>query len=135
MIAKAIQDGIKSVDSDIECNLYDVNDFDLNALLPIMNESTAFCLGSPTLNKNAVPPITNLLMDIDSINSHDKHVLIFGSYGWSGEAQNVLMQTASALQLKPYEKGIHIRFAPSSEQLEQARTIAQAFVQTVMTKI
>jgi flavorubredoxin len=81
MIAKAIQDGIQLADGDIECKLYDVNDFDLNTLLPIMNSSTAFCIGSPTLNKNAVPPITNLLMDIDSINTHDKHILIFGSYG------------------------------------------------------
>jgi hypothetical protein len=45
------------------------------------------------------------------------------------------LQTASALQLKPYEKGIHIRFAPSPEQLDQARKTAQAFAQAVLTKI
>jgi flavorubredoxin len=46
-----------------------------------MNQSTAFCIGSPTLNKNAVPPISHLLMDIDTINIQDKPVLVFGSYG------------------------------------------------------
>jgi hypothetical protein len=39
------------------------------------------------------------------------------------------------LQLKPYEKGIHIRFAPSTEQLEQTKKTAQAFVQAVLSNI
>lgn len=135
MVAQAICDGIKSIDPDIQCNLYDANNFSQDELLQIINSSTAFCIGSPTLNKNAVPSISNLLMNIDTINTKDKHVLIFGSFGWSGEAQNILLQTAMVLQLKPYEKGIHIRFAPSTEQLEQTKKTAQAFVQAVLSNI
>jgi flavorubredoxin len=65
----------------IEVNIYNVNYFDSATLAMIMNQSTAFCIGSPTLNKNAVPPISHLLMDIDTINTQDKPVLVFGSYG------------------------------------------------------
>jgi flavorubredoxin len=81
-----------------------------------------------------VPPISHLLMDIDTINTKDKPVLVFGSYGWSGEAQNILINTAKTLQLKPYEKGIHIRFAPSNEQLEEAKNIAKEFALNISKK-
>jgi flavorubredoxin len=72
-----------------------------------------------------------LLMDIDTINTQDKPVLVFGSYGWSGEAQNILINVAKSLQLKPYEKNIHIRFAATEEQLNEARDIAKSFALNV----
>jgi flavorubredoxin len=73
-------------------------------------------------------------MDIDTINTKDKPVLIFGSYGWSGEAQNILINIAKSLQLQPYEKNIHIRFAPSNEQLEEVKKIAKEFALSVLNK-
>jgi hypothetical protein len=38
-----------------------------------------------------------------------------------------LINTASILKLKPYAKGIHIRFAPTKEQLTEATEIARNF--------
>jgi hypothetical protein len=39
---------------------------------------------------------------------------------------------ATALQLKPYDKGIHIRFNPSMQQLEEAKATAKAFAASVV---
>jgi flavorubredoxin len=80
-LAEIIQKGIQSVNSEIETNIYDVNNYDASLLNSLMNSATAFCIGSPTINKNAVPPITHLLNDIDAINTQGKLVLVFGSYG------------------------------------------------------
>jgi hypothetical protein len=38
----------------------------------------------------------------------------------------------NALQLKPYDKGIHIRFAPSKAQLLQATNIAKEFALSIV---
>jgi flavorubredoxin len=89
-------------------------------------------LGSPTLNKNAVPPITSVLMNIDTINNQNKPVLIFGSYGWSGEAQNILIQSALALNLKPFKNGVHIKFAPNVKSLETIKSTTQEFTQALI---
>jgi hypothetical protein len=42
---------------------------------------------------------------------------------------------ASALQLKPYEKGIHIRFAPSNEQINEIKNTAKNFALEVLKTI
>jgi flavorubredoxin len=70
-------------------------------------------------------------MDIDTINTQEKPVLIFGSYGWSGEAQAILTNLATSLKLKPYEQGIHIRFAPTTEQIENIKEIAKSFAKSI----
>jgi hypothetical protein len=38
---------------------------------------------------------------------------------------------ASALKLQPYKKGIHIRFAPSKEQLQEVIGIAKEFAASI----
>jgi flavorubredoxin len=73
--------GIASADNKIKTQIYDANGIDSTTLVNLMNTSTAFCIGSPTLNKNVVPPISHLLMELDTINVKDRLVLIFGSYG------------------------------------------------------
>jgi flavorubredoxin len=47
----------------------------------IINASQFFGIGSPTLNRCAVPPIMNLLSTIDGISSANKKAFVFGSYG------------------------------------------------------
>jgi flavorubredoxin len=65
------------------------------------------------------------------INNKDQNVLIFGSYGWSGEAQEILSSLAKSLQLKPFEKGIHIRFAPDAEDLKTIENTTINFLKTI----
>ena len=47
----------------------------------LINHCKAFAVGSPTLNRDAVPPVWNLLAGADAINSGKKPALVFGSYG------------------------------------------------------
>jgi flavorubredoxin len=80
-IAKAIQSGIMQANKSIECQLYDINAYPLAELASILNKAKAFCIGSPTLNKNVVPPIACLINNIDVINAKNKKALVFGDYG------------------------------------------------------
>jgi flavorubredoxin len=79
--ALTIQATIKATDQSIVTEIYDVNNYSRNELAQLLNQADAFCLGGPTINKNAVPPILDLLSSLDTINSENKPILIFGSYG------------------------------------------------------
>lgn len=41
----------------------------MDKLHALINECDAFAVGSPTLNRDAVPPVWNLLAGIDAINA------------------------------------------------------------------
>lgn len=68
-LAEQIKDGISSALPAAEVSLYNVNEHTTAALAVKMAESDAFLLGSPTLNKDAVAPIWDLLARTDSISA------------------------------------------------------------------
>ena len=65
-LAEAIKTGILEEKSDAVCDLYDIIDHDLGAQAQLLNSSDAFALGSPTINRDAVPPAWMLLRQIRS---------------------------------------------------------------------
>ena len=51
----------------------------------------AVVLGSPTYNNNVILPISNLLSKMESVNLKGKIGAAFGSYGFSGEAVQIMI--------------------------------------------
>ncbi|MEG0693229.1 MAG: FprA family A-type flavoprotein, partial [Oscillospiraceae bacterium] len=86
LIAQSIAEGISEIMPTAEVNCYDLNEHNMSDMAALLNSCDAFMIGSPTINKDAVPPIWVLLSHIDAINIAKRPVAIFGSYGWSGEA-------------------------------------------------
>ena len=127
IIAENIKQGIDLELKDANVNLYDLNNFELSELLCIMNTSTGFLIGSPTLNRNAVEPIWSLLAHIDAINCQNKPVATFGSFGWSGEAVPLLNGYLSALKCKLVLDGLKIGFKPSGADIELAKEYGKNF--------
>lgn len=131
-IAKALQEGILSVDDNIICTLFDVNEHELCELTNIVNNAQYFCIGSPTLNKNAVHPIWDVINGIDAINSKNKIAIVFGSFGWSGEAQKNIETALTALQIKIFSSKLHYRFLPTHQELEEAKNIGKSFAAEIL---
>lgn len=130
LLAESIRDGIlETIDAD--CEIYDLVDYDMEAMQWKLNTCDAFVIGSPTINKNAVPPIWNLLAGIDMINSMKKSCAVFGSYGWSGEAVPNLCQFLTTLKLNVFEESLKVTFVPSDQDLEKAKELGRAFAQSL----
>lgn len=125
--AYAIADGIKSVIKDAYIEVLNVNDYDLCTLAEKINSCDGFAVGSPTLNSDAVSPISNLLNCIDAINCKKKPALAFGSYGWSGEGVGNLNTKMKTLKLNVYEDGFRFIFVPSEEDLKNAFEVGKKF--------
>ena len=126
-LAKKIQEGILEAKPDANCQTYDIIEHDMAQLHALINHCKAFAVGSPTLNRDAVPPVWNLLAGVDAINSGKKPALVFGSYGWTGEAVGNIQARLQGLKMNVFEDGFKVAFVPTEDDLEAAKELGKNF--------
>jgi len=100
----------------------------------VIEESDGFVIGSPTLGGHAPLQIQTALGIALSTAIKSKLAGVFGSYGWSGEAVDLL---ETKLQDAGYRFGfepIRVRFTPTEEVLHQCETAGTEFAQ-ILRKI
>ena len=129
-LAEKIREGILEAKPDADCQIYDIIEHDMGQLHALVNRCNAFAVGSPTLNRDAVPPVWMLLAGIDAINAAKKPVAVFGSYGWTGEAVGNIQNRLMGLKMNVFEDGFKVTFVPSQEDLENAKEFGKAFAQS-----
>ena len=100
-------------------------------IVAAIEQCDGFIIGSPTLGGHAPTQIQTALGLILSTASKTKLAGVFGSYGWSGEAIDLL---ESKLQDAGYGFGfdsIRVKFKPSDEVLEQCEAAGAEFAQAL----
>ena len=112
-------------------HLYDLTGVEPDALAAHIHMADGFLLGSPTVNRDAVPPVWDLMSHISPIINRGKPAGAFGSYGWSGEAVGLLEERLRGLQLKVPLPGLRVNFAPSEADLTAAHAFGKAFAELV----
>jgi flavorubredoxin len=132
-LGRAIREGILEVKPRALCELHDLTGCDMAAMGALLNASDAFLLGSPTINRDAVPPLWELLAHVDAVNSPKCPCALFGSYGWSGEALPHLAQRLEQLKCKVFEEPLKVNFAPSEDDLAGARAFGRRFAEKLVT--
>lgn len=125
-LGRSIAEGIHSV-LDADVPLYNIIEHPMEKLAAQLNESDAFLIGSPTLNKDAVAPVWQLLAHVDAINLAKRPCAVFGSFGWSGEAAANIEQRLSSLKAAVFENNYRIHFVPSKEELAGAVSFGAEF--------
>lgn len=126
-IAFAIANGVSEIIPTAEVCCYDLNDHSIEKMGALINSCDACLIGSPTINKDAVPPVWNLLSHVDAINFAKRSVALFGSYGWSGEAFANLRGRLQGLKANVSEQDFKVVFVPTKDDLENAREFGKAF--------
>lgn len=127
LIAENIRLGILDAIPNADVCTYDMIKHDMNELSVLLNRSTAFALGSPTINGDAVAPAWLLLSHVDAVNNRKKPALVFGSYGWSGEAVPNLSARLTGLKMSLFGDGYKVCFVPSEQDLAKSRELGKAF--------
>jgi Uncharacterized flavoproteins len=130
-LAQKIKEGIISQISDANVQIYNIIDYDMGFLHAQLNLSDAFLIGTPTINRDAVPPIWNLLSGIDAINNQKKSVAVFGSFGWSGEAVKFINDRLRNLKLNVFGDGFKVNFVPSEKELSDALQFGSEFTKAI----
>ncbi|SDN21007.1 FprA family A-type flavoprotein [Acetanaerobacterium elongatum] len=130
-LAKAMREGILEVIPDAVVNMYNIIENDMHMLQAQLNDADAFLIGSPTINRDAVPPIWALLSHYDAISNTKKPCTAFGSFGWSGEAVPMIKTRLEGLKLSFFGEGYRINFVPSEAELTAAKAYAIEFAKTL----
>jgi NADH oxidase (H2O-forming) len=131
-IAEAMAKGIE--DKGLHVDLYDVSIVDQAEVFKKIEAAQGILLGSPTLNRDVIKPVWEVLVGISVIRNKGKLAGAFGSYGWSGEAVKIIEERLKNLQLKVLEPGIRINFQPSEANLAECREYGQRFAEALLLK-
>ena len=132
-MARAIEEGAKSVVGiDVELK-YFVKPEELT-------EADAIIFGMPTYYHDISIDMKNLLEGVskEEINLKGKVGAAFGSYGWSGEAPNMLLEIMkNRFQMDVMEPALRIKYNPDQNGFEEChklgKTVAEKILKTSLT--
>ena len=125
ILANAIAKGLIQADVEVEtinCELASAEEITRS-----IQTCDGFIIGSPTLGGHAPTQIQTALGIVLGNTAKTKLAGVFGSYGWSGEAIDML---ASKLKEAHYSFGfepIRVRFSPTSDTLQECQRAGAKF--------
>ncbi|MFP4470636.1 MAG: FprA family A-type flavoprotein [Bacteroidales bacterium] len=126
MIAELIGQGIRQA-GDIEVDVADIEMSPLGELEEKITHASAYIIGSPTINQNILLPIYKVFALINPIRDKGKPAASFGSYGWSGEARDMIKSNLENLKLRVFDEGMFVKFTPNEEETARAIEFGKAF--------
>ena len=124
--AEIIAEGIHEI-SDFVIDIVDIEHIDLRELDTKLTLCDALIAGSPTINQNTLLPLYKLFAMINPMRDRGKLATAFGSYGWSGEAPKIILDTLSNLKLKVMEESGSFKFLPDGDKEENLREFGRIF--------
>ncbi|MBE9037648.1 diflavin flavoprotein [aff. Roholtiella sp. LEGE 12411] len=119
-----IENGV-NVES-INCELTDSTE-----ITRIVEACDGFIIGSPTLGGHAPTQIQTALGIALSAAAKTKLAGVFGSYGWSGEAIDLIESKLKDANYRLGFETIRVRFSPTSEILQQCQQAGASFAQNL----
>jgi flavorubredoxin len=133
-IAHAIYDGIET-DESLIANIYDLTALDEQNMITILEESTGIVIGAPTINADVPKPIWDLLSCMMLIEKKGKFGGCFGSYGWSGEAIDMMQNRLKSLKFRVPLEPMKIKLIPTKAELFDSYNFGVEFGEIVNGKM
>jgi flavorubredoxin len=88
-------------------------------------DAGAVIIGSPTLNNGLFPTVSDFLTYMKGLRPRDKIGAAFGSYGWSGEAVNLIARELEEMKYHVIDPGVKIQYVPDDKTLDACRELAK----------
>ncbi|MGI6153493.1 MAG: FprA family A-type flavoprotein [Christensenellaceae bacterium] len=95
-----------------------------------IRQADGFALGSPTLNRDALPPVWNVLTSCCAYWMKGKPAAVFGTYGWSGEACGYMANRLENLGTKVSGEA-RAKLNPNEDELKAAYDLGKALLAAV----
>ncbi|MDC3118917.1 diflavin flavoprotein [Prochlorococcus sp. AH-716-K03] len=103
-------------------------------LIKSIQNADGYLIGSPTLGGHAPTPIVSALGTLLSEGNRDKPVGIFGSFGWSGEAIDLLETKLKDGGFKFSFDPIRIKFSPNKPKIKELEEMGTHFGRKILKK-
>lgn len=116
-MAKAIEEGAKGAGVEVTINKIET------ATLADIENADAVAIGSATYKGAAMPSVINYVKAMADQPLKGKTGIAFGSYGWSGEAANVISKMLENYGMDVLKPNLRIKRQPSSEGIEECNKL------------
>ncbi len=128
-MAETVRKALAENGFNVKC--YDLTYSDTAETETAVNSADALAFGTPTINRNALKPIYDIISSIDLVNRRNTPCMVFGSYGWSGEGIQYVQSMLDMFKLKTFEKPFGCLFNPSEEKLGELRRFTEEFAKSI----
>jgi flavorubredoxin/flavin reductase (DIM6/NTAB) family NADH-FMN oxidoreductase RutF len=128
-LAHAIAEGLEAQQVNIQlinCELTTPEE-----ITTAVQSADGLIIGSPTLGGHAPVQIQTALGIILNTATKNKLAGVFGSFGWSGEAVDIIEEKLRDANYRFGCETLRVRFTPSEEDLAKAQKLGSDFAQTL----
>jgi len=132
LMAEAIAQGIKAVDSDVVIKLMNTSKVDKNDVITEVFKSKAVLVGSSTINNGILSSMAAMIEIIKGLKFKNKKYAAFGSYGWSGEGVAIIEEELNKAKLIKTLDGIKEKWQPDTDAKERCVEFGKSFVEAIM---
>jgi flavorubredoxin len=130
-MAEAVKDGAETTEG-VRVSLYDLEGVDPASFVDLIEEADGFAIGSPTINGDGVKPVWDLLSSLTAIGVAGKLGAAFGSYGWSGEAVEMIEHRLRGLKFRVPIPGLKVKLSPTEPELENCRALGRQLADALL---
>lgn len=124
-MARAIADGI--ISQGVEVKMVKLRASELSEAVTEILEAKAVLVGSPTLNNQMFPTLSQFLTYITGLKPKGKLWGFFGSYGWGSGAVKGMVETAKKAGFEVVEPGLEVKFVPNPNDVQKCFEFGKEF--------
>jgi len=115
-MAEAIVDGLN--EEGISAKPMRLEKWDRSQIITEILDAGAVIVGSPTLNNEFLPTVSDFLTYIKGLKPKNKIAAAFGSYGWSGESVKLINDELNAMKFDMIDPGLKIQYVPDQDGID-----------------
>lgn len=128
-MAHAIAEGI--TETGVSTDLINLKVHHRSDIMTAVLNANTIILGCSTLNNGLLPRMAGLLMYMRGLKPTNKFGASFGSYGWSGEAVNLMNKALEDMKIKVIEDGLRLKYVPDQDSLAECVEMGRRIGKTV----
>jgi len=98
---------------------------DRNDVVTEIFKAKVIIVGSPTFNQGPLPTMGPILEDLRGLRFQNKVGAVFGSYGWSGEAVQIIEEHLKRCKIQIVAEGVRAKWQPRSDDLVKCKDLGQ----------
>jgi flavorubredoxin len=133
-MAEAVKDGAETAQG-VRVSLYDLEGVEASSFIDLIEEADGCAIGSPTINGDGVKPVWDLLSSLTAIAVAGKLGAAFGSYGWSGEAVEMIEHRLRGLRFDVPIPGLKLKLTPTETELESCRALGRRLAEALLAAV
>jgi len=125
-IAYSLYEGL--VETGINVVLRNLRTNHISDIITDVMTSTIVCIGSPTLNNTMMPKMSGFLTYLKGLRPKNKIGLVFGSYGWGGQAAGEIEKIIKDLSWDMPFENINLNYVPDEKELSNIKKTGKKLV-------